>query len=118
MRKDIEHFADAERARGLDSSSVRNRGLGGADGVLAPAGSRKRTRVGRGNRRRYLGEAARKSTGLRRDTFSGDIRCGTCRLRRLGRTSPDLLKKIRPVLLHNPAQDLESGRQEVAGDSV
>jgi 3-hydroxyisobutyrate dehydrogenase-like beta-hydroxyacid dehydrogenase len=34
MRKDIEHFADALRARGLDPSSVRNRGLGGADGVL------------------------------------------------------------------------------------
>jgi 3-hydroxyisobutyrate dehydrogenase-like beta-hydroxyacid dehydrogenase len=34
MRKDIEHFADAMRARGLDPSSVRNRGLGGADGVL------------------------------------------------------------------------------------
>jgi 3-hydroxyisobutyrate dehydrogenase-like beta-hydroxyacid dehydrogenase len=34
MRKDIEHFADAVRARGLDPSSVRNRGLGGADGVL------------------------------------------------------------------------------------
>jgi 3-hydroxyisobutyrate dehydrogenase-like beta-hydroxyacid dehydrogenase len=34
MRKDIEHFADAMRAHGLDPSSVRNRGLGGADGVL------------------------------------------------------------------------------------
>jgi 3-hydroxyisobutyrate dehydrogenase-like beta-hydroxyacid dehydrogenase len=34
MRKDIEHFADAMRARGLDPSSVRNRGLGGADGVV------------------------------------------------------------------------------------
>jgi 3-hydroxyisobutyrate dehydrogenase-like beta-hydroxyacid dehydrogenase len=34
MRKDIEHFADAMRARGLDPSSVRNRGLCGADGVL------------------------------------------------------------------------------------
>jgi 3-hydroxyisobutyrate dehydrogenase-like beta-hydroxyacid dehydrogenase len=34
MRKDIEHFADAMRARGLDPSSVRDRGLGGADGVL------------------------------------------------------------------------------------
>jgi 3-hydroxyisobutyrate dehydrogenase-like beta-hydroxyacid dehydrogenase len=34
MRKDIEHFADAMRARGLDPSSVRKRGLGGADGVL------------------------------------------------------------------------------------
>jgi hypothetical protein len=34
MRKDIEHFADAMRARGLDPSSVRNRGLDGADGVL------------------------------------------------------------------------------------
>src|SRR5277367_1374397 len=34
MRKDIEHFADAMRARGLDPSPVRNRGLGGADGVL------------------------------------------------------------------------------------
>jgi hypothetical protein len=34
MRKDIEHFADAMRARGLDPSAVRDRGLGGADGVL------------------------------------------------------------------------------------
>jgi hypothetical protein len=34
MRKDIEHFADAMRARGLDPSSLHNRGLGGADGVL------------------------------------------------------------------------------------
>jgi hypothetical protein len=34
MRKDIEHFADTMRARGQDPSSVRNRGLGGADGVL------------------------------------------------------------------------------------
>jgi len=34
MRKDIEHFADAMRARGLDPSFVRDRGLGGADGVL------------------------------------------------------------------------------------
>src|SRR6201993_2865707 len=34
MRKDIEHFADAMRARGLDPSSVRDRGLDGADGVL------------------------------------------------------------------------------------
>jgi hypothetical protein len=34
MRKDIEHFADTMRARGLDPSSVRNRGLAGADGVL------------------------------------------------------------------------------------
>jgi len=34
MRKDIEHFADAMRAHGLDPSSVRNRGLGGAEGVL------------------------------------------------------------------------------------
>jgi 3-hydroxyisobutyrate dehydrogenase-like beta-hydroxyacid dehydrogenase len=34
MRKDIEHFADAMRARGLDPSSVRNRGLRGADGVV------------------------------------------------------------------------------------
>lgn len=34
MRKDIEHFADAMRARGLDPSSVRDRALGGADGVL------------------------------------------------------------------------------------
>jgi hypothetical protein len=34
MRKDIEHFADAMRSRDLDPSSVRNRGLGGADGVL------------------------------------------------------------------------------------
>jgi hypothetical protein len=34
MRKDIEHFADAIRARGLDPSSVRDRGLGGADGVV------------------------------------------------------------------------------------
>jgi 3-hydroxyisobutyrate dehydrogenase-like beta-hydroxyacid dehydrogenase len=33
MRKDIEHFADAMRARGLDPTSVRDRGLGGADGV-------------------------------------------------------------------------------------
>jgi 3-hydroxyisobutyrate dehydrogenase-like beta-hydroxyacid dehydrogenase len=33
MRKDIEHFADAMCARGLDPSSVRDRGLGGADGV-------------------------------------------------------------------------------------
>jgi 3-hydroxyisobutyrate dehydrogenase-like beta-hydroxyacid dehydrogenase len=37
MRKDIQHFADAMRARGLDPSSVRHRGLGGADGVLALA---------------------------------------------------------------------------------
>ena len=34
MRKDIEHFAGAMRARGLDPSAVRSRGLGGADGVL------------------------------------------------------------------------------------
>jgi 3-hydroxyisobutyrate dehydrogenase-like beta-hydroxyacid dehydrogenase len=34
MRKDIEHFADAMRARGLDPSAVRSRGLSGADGVL------------------------------------------------------------------------------------
>jgi hypothetical protein len=34
MRKDIEHFANAMCARGLDPSSVRDRGLGGADGVL------------------------------------------------------------------------------------
>jgi 3-hydroxyisobutyrate dehydrogenase-like beta-hydroxyacid dehydrogenase len=34
MRKDIEHFAEAMRARGLDPRSVRNRGLGSADGVL------------------------------------------------------------------------------------
>jgi hypothetical protein len=34
MRKDIEHFADAMCARGLDPTFVRNRGLGGADGVL------------------------------------------------------------------------------------
>jgi 3-hydroxyisobutyrate dehydrogenase-like beta-hydroxyacid dehydrogenase len=34
MRKDIEHFADAMCARGLDPSAVRDRGLGGADGVL------------------------------------------------------------------------------------
>jgi 3-hydroxyisobutyrate dehydrogenase-like beta-hydroxyacid dehydrogenase len=34
MRKDIEHFADAVRARGLNPSSLRDRGLGGADGVL------------------------------------------------------------------------------------
>jgi 3-hydroxyisobutyrate dehydrogenase-like beta-hydroxyacid dehydrogenase len=34
MRKDIEHFADAMCARGLDPSSVRDRDLGGADGVL------------------------------------------------------------------------------------
>jgi len=34
MRKDIEHFADAMRARGLDPSAVRDRGLGGADGFL------------------------------------------------------------------------------------
>jgi 3-hydroxyisobutyrate dehydrogenase-like beta-hydroxyacid dehydrogenase len=33
MRKDIDHFADAVRARGLDPSSVRDRGLGGADCV-------------------------------------------------------------------------------------
>ena len=37
MRKDIEHFAEAMRARGLDPSSVRDRGLGGADGVVALA---------------------------------------------------------------------------------
>jgi 3-hydroxyisobutyrate dehydrogenase-like beta-hydroxyacid dehydrogenase len=34
MRKDIEHFADAMRARGLDPSCVRNRGLSGADCVV------------------------------------------------------------------------------------
>ena len=34
MRKDIEHFADAMRARGLDPSYVRDRGLGGANGVV------------------------------------------------------------------------------------
>ncbi|MEA3173579.1 MAG: hypothetical protein QOF42_990 [Gammaproteobacteria bacterium] len=34
MRKDIKHFAEAMRARGLDPSSVSNRGLGGADGVV------------------------------------------------------------------------------------
>ena len=34
MRKDIEHFAEGMSARGLDPRSVRNRGLGGADGVL------------------------------------------------------------------------------------
>jgi hypothetical protein len=34
MRKGIEHFADAMCARGLDPTFVRNRGLGGADGVL------------------------------------------------------------------------------------
>jgi hypothetical protein len=34
MRKDIEHFADAMCAGGLDPTFVRNRGLGGADGVL------------------------------------------------------------------------------------
>src|ERR1700686_3715357 len=34
MRKDIEHFADAMRARGLDPSSVRDRGLDGADCVV------------------------------------------------------------------------------------
>ena len=34
MRKDIEHFAQSMRARGLDPSAVRDRGLGGADGVV------------------------------------------------------------------------------------
>jgi 3-hydroxyisobutyrate dehydrogenase-like beta-hydroxyacid dehydrogenase len=34
MRKDIEHFAEAMRARGLDPGSVRDRGLGGAHGVV------------------------------------------------------------------------------------
>jgi 3-hydroxyisobutyrate dehydrogenase-like beta-hydroxyacid dehydrogenase len=34
MRKDIEHFADAMRAQCLDPSSVRDRGMGGADGVV------------------------------------------------------------------------------------
>jgi 3-hydroxyisobutyrate dehydrogenase-like beta-hydroxyacid dehydrogenase len=34
MRKDIEHFMDAMRARSLDASAVRERGLSGADGVI------------------------------------------------------------------------------------
>ena len=34
MRKDIEHFADAVRAAGLDPSELRARGLAGADGLL------------------------------------------------------------------------------------
>jgi 3-hydroxyisobutyrate dehydrogenase-like beta-hydroxyacid dehydrogenase len=34
MRKDIQHFAEGMRARGLDPSSVHDRGLGGADGVV------------------------------------------------------------------------------------
>jgi hypothetical protein len=34
MRKDIDHFADAVLARGLDPSELRDRGLAGADGLL------------------------------------------------------------------------------------
>ncbi|WP_435208797.1 NAD(P)-dependent oxidoreductase [Micromonospora sp. bgisy143] len=34
MRKDIEHFADAVRARGLDPSELRDRGLAGADSLV------------------------------------------------------------------------------------
>jgi hypothetical protein len=34
MRKDIQHFADAVRARGLDPSVLRDRGLSGAEGLL------------------------------------------------------------------------------------
>jgi 3-hydroxyisobutyrate dehydrogenase-like beta-hydroxyacid dehydrogenase len=34
MRKDIEHFADAFRAQGLDPHELRDRGLAGADGLL------------------------------------------------------------------------------------
>lgn len=34
MRKDIEHFAEAIRVRGMDPSSIRDRGLSGADRVV------------------------------------------------------------------------------------
>ncbi|SCE74125.1 NAD(P)-dependent oxidoreductase [Micromonospora chokoriensis] len=34
MRKDIEHFADAVRARGADPGELRERGLAGADGLV------------------------------------------------------------------------------------
>jgi len=33
MRKDIEHFADAIRAYGLDPQSLHDRGLAGASGL-------------------------------------------------------------------------------------
>ncbi|MET8413116.1 NAD-binding protein [Streptomyces sp. NPDC005195] len=34
MRKDIEHFADAVRAQGLDPEQLRRRALAGADGLV------------------------------------------------------------------------------------
>ncbi|MEU8004175.1 NAD(P)-dependent oxidoreductase [Catellatospora sp. NPDC049111] len=34
MRKDIEHFADAVRARGIDPSELRDQGLAGADSLI------------------------------------------------------------------------------------
>jgi len=34
MRKDIEHFADAVRDRGLDPTELLNRGMGGAEEVV------------------------------------------------------------------------------------
>jgi 3-hydroxyisobutyrate dehydrogenase-like beta-hydroxyacid dehydrogenase len=48
MRKDIEHFADAVRAQGLDPEELRRRALAGADGLveavtLAAAPARGRT---------------------------------------------------------------------------
>jgi 3-hydroxyisobutyrate dehydrogenase-like beta-hydroxyacid dehydrogenase len=38
MRKDIEHFAVAVRARGIDPDEVRDRGLAGADGMVHAVG--------------------------------------------------------------------------------
>jgi hypothetical protein len=38
MRKDIEHFADAIRACGLDPQPLRDRGLAGASGLAEAVG--------------------------------------------------------------------------------
>ncbi|MEH1166971.1 NAD(P)-dependent oxidoreductase [Micromonospora sp. CPCC 205539] len=38
MRKDIEHFADAVRSRGVDPSELRDRGLAGADSLVEAVG--------------------------------------------------------------------------------